>query len=139
MPYTIEYIVRRTPTRRKQAAKYVKIIRLKLIHDKKGRPLAACQSYSTHDVLPNGYVIRKRTKTKYVTTILLLDRKYHCKVSCSCPDFMFSYETLLYEKGSADLEYSNGESPDIRNPLHRPGGCKHIVALYERIRSKLEK
>ena len=140
MPYTIEYIVKRTPTLRKRAARYVKITRLKLFHDKKGKPVAACQSYSTHEILPNGFIYKKRTKTKYVTVITLLDRKYHCKVSCSCPDFTFSgAEFVLHQKGSADIEYSNGEAPTLKNPGMRPMGCKHIVALYEKIRPELEK
>lgn len=139
MPYTIEYLVKRTPRLRKRAARYVRITRLKFFHDKKGKPVAACQSYSTHDVLPSGRVVRRRTKVKYVTVIKLLNRKYHCVVSCSCPDFMFTSEWVLHQKGSADIEYSNGEPPNVRNLFRRPMLCKHLVALYEKIKPELEK
>ena len=124
MPYTLEFLVKKTPSRRKWAARYVRITRLKLAHNRKGKPFAACQSYSTHDVLPGGYVVRRRVKTKYVTVITLLDRRHRCVISCSCPDFVFSgAEYVLNQRGSADIEYGNGDAPTTTNPGMKPLLC----------------
>lgn len=133
MALTLSYMYRMTPRNRKASARYVKITRLKKTVDKKGYPIAACQSYSTHTVLPSGRTVRSPNRNKYVTTITILDRKYNARLSCSCDDFMFTWEVALHNRGAAKIEFSNGEPPDSRNPSHRPGMCKHLVALYEQI------
>lgn len=38
---------------------------------------------------------------------------------------------------AAGVEYSNGELPVIRNPQMRPAQCKHLVALYNKIKDQL--
>ena len=43
----------------------------------------------------------------------------------------------LHKKGAADIEYSNGQMPDITNPGLHVQQCKHLCALYFRIRNKL--
>lgn len=69
---------------------------------------------------------------KYVTTVELIDpKKQYVKVSCSCPDFWATWEVALAQKGAADVLYSNGEMPDMRNPSRVAGCCKHVVKLAD--------
>lgn len=68
---------------------------------------------------------------KYVTHIDFLNKK-DVKVSCSCPDFWARWEYALHKRGAADIVYSNGEPPVVRNPRMYPGCCKHLIALTNR-------
>lgn len=43
----------------------------------------------------------------------------------------------MNHKQAADIEYSNGELPVIRNPQMRPAQCKHLVALFNKIKDQL--
>lgn len=131
---TFTQILKRTPTPRVLAARFVRIVKLKTGHSRTtGRAYAACQSYSTHHLDAHGHAIRNKDKQQYVTVVEFLDNKLHVNVSCSCPDFTFTAEVALAQRGAADIEYSNGEAPDIRNPHRIPLCCKHLVALYNRI------
>lgn len=65
----------------------------------------------------------------YVTTIDFYDPKGHVKLSCSCPDFWSRFEYSLARKGSADIQYSNGEPPIETNPRHIAAACKHVVKM----------
>jgi intein/homing endonuclease len=58
----------------------------------------------------------------YVTTVEV-SPKEKCVVSCSCEDFLFTWEYTLNKKGAARIEYSNGESSKDRNPQQIPGTC----------------
>lgn len=138
MPMTMKQIYNRTPRMRKIASLYVKITHIKLGRNRQGLPFAASQSYSAHHILPTGRVIRVRAKIKYVTTLVVISKRGHCKVSCSCPDFTFAgWEYSLAERGAADIEYGNGAAPDIKNPSQVPGACKHVIALYLKVAPKL--
>ena len=71
----------------------------------------------------------------YVTTVEITPKKY-CIVSCSCDDFMYTWEYTLNKKGAARIEYSNGESSKDRNPMQIPGTCKHIYPFLSRLVDK---
>lgn len=73
-----------------------------------------------------------QSSVKYATAITMLNNKGGVKLSCSCPDFIYTWERALHKKGSADIRYSTGDDPDTRNPSHTPGCCKHCVALYQK-------
>lgn len=73
--------------------------------------------------------------TKYVTYIDFVDDD-HVKCSCSCPDFWATFEVALHRKGSADIFYSNGEPPNVRNPSMVAGGCKHLIKLADLLVTK---
>jgi hypothetical protein len=64
------------------------------------------------------------------STCIEVDAQKKVHLSCSCDDFTFRWEHALQEVGSADIRYSNGEKPGLRNPGHVKGCCKHIVALW---------
>ena len=134
---TFPQIIRRGGHHRAANARFVRIVRLKTGYSPDGYAFAACQSYSTHHLTPQGYRVVNQDRTRYVTIVKFLDTQLHCSLSCSCPDFQFVFETVLHGKGAAELEYSNGESPDITNPLHQVGCCKHLVALYLKIKDHL--
>jgi hypothetical protein len=129
---TLPQIVRRTNKFRKAGAKYVRILDVKKGYDSKGRGFIASSSYSTHIIGPDGRAYVNRNAQKYVTVITFLDKKLHVHVSCSCSDFLYRHEWVLAEKGAAEIEYSDGSPPDVTNPQHRVGQCKHLIALYEK-------
>lgn len=49
-------------------------------------------------------------------------------VSCSCENFVFTFEYANAAHGASRLVYSNGEPPIVTNPGLAPGLCKHLVA-----------
>ncbi len=58
----------------------------------------------------------------------------YIKCSCSCPYFTFyGCEVELWKRGAADIYYSNGKDPIVRNPAERPWACKHLLALFDKI------
>ncbi len=127
MALTMEQILRRTtPDRIDKARSTVRVSKLNLAISKATKlPLAAAQVYSL-DRNADG----SRKIHKYVTSILFRRTK-KVKVSCSCHDFMYRFEWVLWKKGAADIVYSNGETPDITNPGYLGGCCKHLVALWD--------
>lgn len=63
---------------------------------------------------------------KYATSIDFVDSK-HVRLSCTCPDFVFSgAEYRLSKKGAADILYGNGEAPISSSRIYC---CKHIVQV----------
>lgn len=69
---------------------------------------------------------------KYVTMIEVQDASRNTvKVSCSCPDFWATWEVALARRGAADVMYSNGELPIVRNPRMIPACCKHVVKTVD--------
>ena len=138
-PLTIHQLMRRAGAFRAANARYVRIVRLKTGYAPDGHAFAACMSYSTHTIRESdGLRVVNRDRQRYVTVIKFLDVDLHVLVSCSCPDFMYRWEQVLHKRGNAELEYSNGQSPDITNPGHLTGTCKHLVALYTKIKSQIQ-
>lgn len=127
---TLKQIIRKTDPFRKEGANYVRILQVKKGYNSLGQGFIASSSYSTHVLDSHGKPHRNERPDRYVTVITFLDRKLHVSCSCSCPDFKFSWETALSYKGAAEIEYSDGEAPDVKNPRYRTGQCKHLFALY---------
>jgi hypothetical protein len=138
---TLPQIYQRTNARRKESAKYVKIIYQKRGWDSHGRGYVACASYSTKEwnAWKQKYVKNPRIKNRYVTVIVFLDPQLHVAVSCSCADFKYRWEVALNHKQAAEIEYSNGELPKIRNPSMKGWMCKHLLKLFETIKPELPK
>lgn len=134
---TLPQIARRTNRLRQAGSRYVRFTDIKKGWDTLGRGFIAGASYSTHIINNYGIAVRNTDPTRYVTVITFLDTKLHVNISCSCGDFMYRTEWALWNKGAADIEYSNGEPPDITNPKYSPYCCKHLLALYNKIKSKL--
>lgn len=90
---TLPQIIQRVNFRRKESAKYVRIIAQKRGWDSLGRGFVASASYSTHVWDPYKQTYVKNTRgpnkkpTRYVTVVIFLDPRLHVTVSCSCPDF----------------------------------------------------
>lgn len=58
-------------------------------------------------------------------------RKMRCKCNCGCEDFRYSFEVANARKGLSDIEVSNGQRPDVRNPRGKVGMCKHLLSLIK--------
>jgi hypothetical protein len=132
----LDQIVVKTFGQRMANATYVKILKFKAGRDKKGFAYAAAQTYSRQVVNVQGKIVPATDKNKYVSKFTFLDKKLNVKCTCSCPDFMFTFEWALARKGAADINFSNGDPPDDRNPGYRPGCCKHLIALRKLIKQK---
>lgn len=66
-----------------------------------------------------------------------------CKVDCSCPDYKYrwAYANAAQqagEMGGDSLNKSNGNVPVQTNPGKKPSLCKHLVALKDYLRTKLQ-
>jgi len=123
MPLTFKTILRGTPANRFDSANHVKISRVK-ISRKNGVPV----SITSNSFTPG-------SSASYTSEIEILPNRA-VKLSCSCDDFLFRFEYALYRRGAADIRHSNGEPPDITNPAHQPGCCKHLIALREVVLSR---
>lgn len=129
MPMTIEQILRNTPNERVLNSRKVVVKDFKEQRSKDGKLRAMATTFTSGT-----------SKDKYETSITSLKPatellRTYVKVSCSCPDFWATWEVALHNRGAANIVYSNGEAPDIRNPGEIPGMCKHIVALFNIIKA----
>lgn len=138
---TLPQIYSRTDFRRKESAKYVRIIYQKRGWDKYGIGFVACKAYSTKEWDPykQRYVPNPRIKSRYVCVIRFLNRRLAADVSCSCPDYRYRVEYSLMTRRASDIIYSNGEFPKIRNPSLKIYFCKHLCKLYTTIKDELPK
>lgn len=136
---TFPQIIKRADPLRATNARFVRLISYKTGYTKEGFAYAACRSYSTHHVGPDGRRVRNHNRERHTTVVLFLDKKLHVNLSCSCSDFTYRWETALHHHGAADIEYSTGEMPNSTNPFLAPQCCKHLIALYERIKPHLRR
>lgn len=134
---TLPQLIARTDAFRIQNAKYVKLTQMQSGRNAEGFAYIASRARSTKVVTHQGKLMPLANSPTYLTAIMFLDSKLNCKVTCSCPDFMFMWEVALNNKGAADIDYSNGAAPIMKNPRMVPGVCKHTVALYQRILPQL--
>ena len=134
---TLDQIAKKVDKFRREGSKYVRFTDLKKGWLTNGNAYVAAASYSTHTLDQYGKPKPNRNPSKYVTVIEFLDKQMHVKVSCSCADNTFRWEWALANRGAADIEYSNGASPDTNNPSYKPAQCKHLYALYQKIKPKL--
>lgn len=61
-------------------------------------------------------------------------------VNCSCPDFQFRWEYVLWSNNSARIENIPAEfryDPDITNPEHKEAYCKHVLASIQQAKAYL--
>lgn len=120
---TIWQIMKNVDFGRQERAEYVKVIGLKTGKSKKtGLFKAISKAYSRKQGAERGYT--------YACAVTQLDKKGNVRVSCSCPDFLFRYEFVLWRKGAADIYYCNGEAP--QQPK-KPGCCKHLVMTFKSV------
>jgi len=66
-----------------------------------------------------------------------------CKVDCSCPDYKYRWAFAnaiqdAGEVGGDTLNQCNGNPPVKMNPGRKPSLCKHLVALKDYLRTKLQ-
>ncbi len=133
----LDQLVRQSDRMRKANSKLVRVVGYKTGFDKQGLPTAVAKTYTPREYTVGMRLVKARDQNKYVSSVKFLDKKLNCKVSCSCPDFVFAgWEWSNAQVGASDIIYGNGEPPDIKNPGHRPGLCKHLLALRQLIKDK---
>ncbi len=134
---TLDQIARRTNNFRRMGSKFVRFTDTKKGYLSNGNGYIAAASYSTHRIDSAGRAYVNQQPSKYVTVFEFLDTQLHVNISCSCEDNTYRWEWALWNRGAAEIEYSNGDAPDIRNPTYKAACCKHAYALYQKIKPKL--
>ena len=136
---TATQLFARTTMDRIERARHVKLLKTKIGHDADGYGFVAAQTTTVRKIDEKGRLIRVKNGPKYVTMITFFDKYLHCRISCSCDDNLFRWEVSNTLRKASEIEYSNGDLPVMTNPKLNPGMCKHLVALYQSIRSRLPK
>lgn len=134
MPMTMQQILAKTPQNRKQKADYVKILAVKAQKTNYKTVVYKAKTNSTHNVVKDEAIRKRGVPTTYVATIETNGKMV--VVSCSCEDFMYTWEVALAKKRAARIQYSNGEEPNDRNPRYIPGCCAHLHKFGEMLISK---
>lgn len=134
---TLKQLAARTSKARKVRAEYVKIVGMKTGYTKEGLGYVASRAYTTHKPNHRGKMVKVKQPVRHTSMITFINQKLKCNVSCSCGDNTFRWEVANTLRGASDIEYSNGELPEIRNPKLRSSLCKHLLKLYWKIQDKL--
>ena len=133
----MDTLVTKSEAFRKINSKLVRVVQYKAGRDKKGYAVAMARTYTRREVNVHRHLVPARDQNKYVSSIRFLDKKLNVEVSCSCPDYVFAgWEWSNAQVGASKIIYGNGEPPSLRNPGHRPGLCKHLIALRALIKDK---
>ncbi len=133
----MDTLVTKSEAFRKINSKLVRVVQYKAGRDKKGYAVAMARTYSRREVNVHRHLVPARDRNKYVSSIRFLDKKLNVEVSCSCPDYVFAgWEWSNAQVGASKIIYGNGEPPDLKNPGHRPGLCKHLIALRALVKEK---
>jgi hypothetical protein len=133
----LDQIVQASLPLRKLNAKLVRVVAYKTGRDRAGLATVVAKTFTPKEYNLQYRLVNARDQNKYVSSIKFLDKKLNVKVSCSCPDFVFAgWEYSLHERGAAEIIYGNGEPPNEKNPEHRPGACKHLLALRTVVKQK---
>lgn len=111
-------IFRATPENRFANAEKVKLRKVKITRSGEQVVKAAGEAYSPGSSAGSSY-----------ETEIEFKPKKKVKLSCSCDDFVYRFEWVLFNRGSADILYGNGAPPDDTNPARMLGCCKHVIAL----------
>jgi len=119
MSMTMEGIMRNTPPGRVKGSTEVRITH---VIAQPSIPSVTTQTYTP------GHKDKYKTSVAFKRDVKGKLLKY-VQVSCSCPDFMYTWEVALHNKGAAPIMYSNGEPPEERNPKELSGVCKHLYAV----------
>lgn len=134
---TPKQLYNKTSKERREKAQYVRIIRVKMGHNRQGLGYIAAKTYSRYIINSEGRVVKNPDRRDYITMLTFLNRKLQCIASCSCGDNTFRWEVANAYKGASEVEFSNGDPPVITNPTFKVGLCKHLVALYLKIKPQL--
>jgi len=137
----IQELYRRTSDERKYLAQFVRLKDMKSGHLPDGSGFVAAHTSSIKRLDRDGFLVPvpASDRNTYVSAIVFIDKKLNVKVGCSCLDNTFRAEFANHKHGAADIYYSNGQPARITNPKNLPFLCKHLVALYLKIASKLPK
>lgn len=135
MPMTIKQVLANCTRDRILLAKDVTIKTVVEGYDKASRgPVIKAKTTSLRD--DKG---RRRDKPPvYNTEVKGLDvgkplSKQYVEVSCSCEDHCYFWEYALNKAGVAQIRYSNGQPPEMKNLRHIPGACKHVIRVFDYI------
>ncbi|WYW00782.1 hypothetical protein Illi2_00100 [Pseudomonas phage vB_PpuM-Illi-2] len=123
MPYTYE------------RSRDVRLYSPKRSVDKEGNLVVECTAKSRRTRI-NTNPQKRRVKITALDRASKVSRAAGIKVECDCEDHCFTWEVALYRVGAADIVYSNGEKPIVKNASMVPLVCKHVLRLLMAIKAK---
>ena len=135
----LDVLEKKSNAMRKLNSTFVKVVQFKAGRDKSGLAVAMAKTYTLREFNVRRQVVPAKDQKRYVSSIKFLDSKLNVEVSCSCPDYVFAgWEWANHQVGASRIIYGNGEPPDARNPGHKPGLCKHLIALRGLVKEKYD-
>jgi len=60
-------------------------------------------------------------------------------VWCSCGNFTYENEYFLWNSNASHIINSNGKKPVVKNPKRLKKMCKHLVAAFKDLNSKIDR
>lgn len=132
---TLRKLVRATPRLMVNNALDVELVERKITRTRSGMPALKAVAVTNDPFRPNK--VRRRHNTFIIGAELDSENNpvdkpinRHKKVicSCSCENYVFTFEYANAAHGASRIVYGNGEPPVVTNPMLAPGLCKHLVA-----------
>ena len=137
---TFSQLLRMSTPARKNRAKDMKVTKLPVMSGRNGKYWifqyksgpsnnTTGQSWKGRITFPKG---RKSTNAENL----------FCEVDCGCPDYKYRWAYANSRKdagpiGFNSLNKNNGQPSNTTNPKFRTGMCKHLIALRDQLRQKL--
>lgn len=137
---TLRKLIRGTPRLMVNNSIDVEMVEFKRTKTKSGMPAIKAVAITNDPWRPNK-VIRKHNT--FIIGAELdkennpvkkpINRHKKVIVSCSCENYVFTWEYANAVHGASRIVYGNGEPPVVTNPGLAPGMCKHLVAASLKI------
>jgi hypothetical protein len=120
----------------KEMSQWVRVTRVVNLRDKSGRKVLRCETVTEKPNTP--------PERGHYCSFRPVDPKYTGKLSkcpaiiygCNCHRWLFVWEFAMWYHVAAQLLRSNGEYPEVTNPLLKTGGCKHLIVGAAAVMSK---
>ena len=127
---SLKQLLNATPALMRNNAKFTGVKSLRHANTRNGMPAIRAKVWSQTGRNKQVYscdVIAKEDPDKPIY------KQSKVLVSCSCENFMYTWEYANNHWGAAKIKYSNGEPPTVTNAGLHPGMCKHLVCLAQEI------
>jgi hypothetical protein len=134
---SLKQLLRTTPKLMKNNSMDVVVSKLVRKKTKSGLPAVEAVTYTADPYRPNK---SRRDHKAYIIGIDSQDqpitKQRRVMISCSCENYIFTWEYANALHGASKLVYGNGDPATFTNPDNLPGMCKHLVAITKEITDK---
>lgn len=134
---TLRQILKNTPKLMIANSSDVQVLKFKKTTTKSGLPAVKAMCVHNDPFRPDRI---KRPREVYIIGLEKIgkpiNKQRRVMMSCSCENFVFTWEYALAVHGAARVMYGNGDAPDWTNPSLVAGTCKHCVAIARHLIEK---